>query len=61
MDQLKQSGLNDQQLQALRNSGAIDQILEQGDVDKALKQLDNEGKLDQRQASHGSTQAIRLE
>ena len=36
MQQLKQSGLNDRDIQTLRNAGALDQINAQGSVDKWL-------------------------
>ena len=37
MEQLKQAGLNDQQIQELKNSGALTQIDAQGGVDKWLQ------------------------
>ena len=34
MEQLKQSGLNDQQIQEMVNEGAVEQIVAQGDITK---------------------------
>ena len=47
LEQLKQSGWNDRELQALVNSGKLDQIGAQGDIDKDLQALKNSGALDQ--------------